>query len=96
MSDLKPPNAGGIPAERDIGGLRCGQVLERLGDYVDGDLDADAVAQVGVHLAGCDNCARFGAHYAAVVNEVRVRLSAAPGIDDKVRSRLWDRLDKEL
>lgn len=35
-----------LPDEREVGGLRCSDVLARLSDYVDGDLGEADVAMV--------------------------------------------------
>lgn len=64
-------------AERTVAGLACSQVLERLSDYVDGELAADARAQVEAHLHGCDACTRFGGEFGALVKALRSRLGAA-------------------
>ncbi|MEM9069293.1 MAG: zf-HC2 domain-containing protein [Myxococcota bacterium] len=57
--------------ERNDGGIRCSEVLERLSDYVDGDLDAATVAKIEVHLRACDNCERFGRDFGAMVVSTR-------------------------
>jgi anti-sigma factor RsiW len=57
--------------EREVGGLRCAEVLAMLPDFVDGALEAQERAQVEVHLRGCGWCARFGGQYAALVAELR-------------------------
>ncbi len=71
--------------EREVGGLRCGEVLALLGDFVDGELDAATVGRVQAHLAGCDACERFGGRYAAVVRRLRAE---RPRLDDAARLRL--------
>ena len=58
--------------------MTCTEVLAVLSDYLDGDLDAPARAAVEAHLAGCDNCTRFGGEFAAVVTALRQRLGQAP------------------
>ena len=37
----------------------CQQVLARLSDYLDGDLDTEAMAEVERHLQGCLPCLAF-------------------------------------
>lgn len=61
---------------RTVGGLSCFEVLERLSDYLDGDLDAAAKAQIEAHLAGCQDCTTFGGEFGAVVKALRSRLSS--------------------
>lgn len=75
--------------ERDIGGLRCGQVLELLDAFLDGSLDPAALAHVRAHLAGCSNCERFGGRYATTVETLR---EMAPPPAAEVKDRLLDRL----
>lgn len=57
--------------EREVAGVWCGFVLERLSDYVDGEVEAADRARIEAHLAGCGNCARFGDLFARVVGAVR-------------------------
>lgn len=56
---------------RVVGDLRCIDVLEHLPDYLDGSLGAAERVGVDEHLAGCDNCARFGAVYLRAVGTMR-------------------------
>ena len=53
--------------ERDLGGIRCSEVLARLDDVLAGDLDARDHTRITTHVAGCPECARFGVRYADVV-----------------------------
>lgn len=34
----------------------CQALLSRLGDYIDGELEAALCAQIEQHLAGCNDC----------------------------------------
>jgi anti-sigma factor RsiW len=83
--------------ERVVGGLSCGQVLDRLSDYLDGELDADARGAVEEHLRGCDGCARFGGELRATVRALRDHLVAqpAPAPPSRLRERLAEALDGE-
>jgi anti-sigma factor RsiW len=81
--------------EREVAGLRCGDVLKRLGDYLDGDLDPTEAEQVRAHLRGCEVCERFGGAMAAVVGELRRQLGEAGPLADDVAARLRERLDRE-
>jgi anti-sigma factor RsiW len=77
-----------VKGERVVGGLSCGQVLDRLSDYLDGDLaDADRTA-VETHLRGCDGCARFGGEFRATVDALRRHLLATPAPSARLRARL--------
>lgn len=60
--------------DREIAGIRCMAVLERLDDYVADELSADARTQIEDHLRGCEWCARFGGRYASLVTSLRARL----------------------
>lgn len=57
--------------DREVAGLTCRQVLAGLGDYLDGELPPPAVAQVEAHLAGCQNCARYGGSVGRAVGALR-------------------------
>lgn len=57
--------------DREVGGLRCRDVLAGLSDYLDGDLPNDVRARVDEHLAGCSNCERFGGRVGAIVGTLR-------------------------
>jgi anti-sigma factor RsiW len=79
------------PAQRLVGGLWCGQVLEALPDFVEGTLPDDVRTAAEHHLAGCDWCARFGGAYGALVRRLQHGLDPAP-VDDDVAERLDERL----
>lgn len=34
----------------------CQEILDRMSDYVDGELEASLCAELEAHLAGCRNC----------------------------------------
>jgi anti-sigma factor RsiW len=79
--------------QRQIAGVWCGEVLERLPDYVDGALDPAEVARVEAHLAGCDWCERFGGSYGDLVRALRARRDPSPaGLADRLAKRLAGRL----
>jgi len=82
-------------SERVVGGLSCGQVLDRLSEYIDGELAAEVRAAVEEHLRGCDGCARFGGELRATVEALRRHLLAAPAPPPGLRSRLAAALDGE-
>lgn len=84
-----------MKGERVVGGLSCGQVLERLSDYLDGDLGAERRAAVEEHLRGCDGCARFGGEFRATVSALRDHLLASPAPPSRLRERLAAALDRE-
>lgn len=57
--------------DRDIGGIRCSEVLARLDDVLDGALDDRDRTRITEHVAGCPDCAKFGTRYADVVRALR-------------------------
>ena len=79
--------------DREVAGIRCGEVLERLSDYVDGDLTDAERARIDGHLTGCDWCERFGGAFAATFGRLRQGLADAPVTAD-LRSRLDAALDE--
>lgn len=78
--------------EREVAGIRCGEVLERLSDYVDGELDAPTRAKVEAHVLGCELCERFGGRFAAVIQRLRRVLGRPAQTDAGVADRLAQRL----
>lgn len=83
-----------LQGEREVGGLRCSQVLDVLSLFVDGELPDRVEWQVRAHVAGCDVCARFGAEFGAVVAALRGDTEPEPLAQD-VLARLRSRLARE-
>jgi RNA polymerase sigma-70 factor (ECF subfamily) len=81
-----------VEHERTEGGLSCTDVLERLGDYVDGELSAPERERVDRHLRGCAVCERFGGRYASVVGTARLRLGVTPAVDEEIVARIRGKL----
>ncbi|MFN8647886.1 MAG: zf-HC2 domain-containing protein [Gemmatimonadales bacterium] len=82
-------------SERMVGGLRCREVLERLSDYLEGDLAPAEVSRVQQHVRGCDWCERFGGQFALQVAELRKELAVPPPLDPERARRLRERLAAE-
>ncbi len=83
-----------MKGERVVGGLSCGQVLERLSDYLDAELAPADRAAVEAHLRGCDTCARFGGEFRSTVEALRRHLLATPAPPPAhLRARLSAALD---
>lgn len=78
--------------DREVAGIRCLEVLERLPEVLDGSLAADALGRVQGHLRGCDWCDRFGGEYGRAVAALRRELGGSPPVPESVRARLRDRL----
>ncbi len=79
--------------DRMVAGLRCRDVLALLDEYVAGELSPARLEQVEGHLRGCDNCARFGGEYGALVERLRDELGSRPAGDvDGARGRLESRI----
>ena len=84
-----------MKGERIVGGLSCGQVLDRLSDYLDGDGDGALRAQIEEHLRGCEGCARFGGDFAATVRALRVHLLGGVHAPARVQEQLHAALARE-
>ena len=57
--------------ETIVAGVRCRDVLAELSEFIDGSLLPARVKELQAHLAGCDNCARFGGHIAQTLTTLR-------------------------
>lgn len=80
--------------DRRVAGIRCHEVLERLEDYVSGDLEDDLRQKVDRHLAGCDWCERFGGEYVGMVEELRRGLAQDAMLGKDEARALLDKLKK--
>jgi anti-sigma factor RsiW len=84
-----------MATEREVAGIRCMQVLERLSEYVDGELSAPAAEQIEAHLRGCDYCERFGGRFSAMIAALRAELARPEDVSEGISRRLLARLDEE-
>jgi anti-sigma factor (TIGR02949 family) len=84
-----------IEHEKVVAGLSCTQVLERLSDYLDGDLSVPDRTQLEEHLRGCDGCARFGGEFRDVVDALRRHLARSRTLPVGFRERLRKVLGEE-
>ncbi len=84
-----------VENEITIAGLSCGQVLERLSDYLDGDLSPADRDQLETHLRGCDRCARFGGELRSVVDALRSHLARSGQLPGGFRERLRRAMEAE-
>lgn len=88
-----------MASEREVAGLRCGEVLAELSEYLDGELATMRRQQIEAHLAGCDWCERFGGQLAEAIGALRRELGAAdaqpPAAEDaEAFARLRERLER--
>jgi anti-sigma factor RsiW len=84
-----------MKGERSVGGITCGEVLDRLSDYLDQELDPEVRARVEEHLRGCDQCARFGGEFAATIRALRDHLLREGPAPARIHERLRGALDAE-
>lgn len=54
-----------VSAARDVSG--CEEVVERMSEFLDGELDENAAARVAFHLAACARCVRFAAELVVAI-----------------------------
>ena len=57
--------------EREVAGMRCGDVLAELSAYLDGELADLRRIQIEAHLQDCDACERFGTDFIAAVHALK-------------------------
>ena len=88
MAALRASEGGIVANERDVGGIACSAVLERLGEYVDHELPVSEIAKVEAHLRGCTVCERFGGRYGRTVHAARERLGVEHAVDDATLERV--------
>lgn len=74
--------------ERNVGGMRCSEVLALLSEYVEGELDGSTVEKIENHLLGCPNCERFGRNFGSMVVSLRRESEQASAVGLDVMARL--------
>jgi anti-sigma factor RsiW len=72
----------------------CAGVLERLSDYVDGELPVDERNAVQEHLRGCENCDRFGGAFGAAVAALRRGVGPPTAGDEAARRRVQEQVSR--
>jgi anti-sigma factor RsiW len=77
-----------------VAGLSCSEVLVKLSEYLDGELDPAVRSQIEAHVRGCDWCARFGQEFSSVVGELRARLTLPEPLEEAVSRRLAEQLGR--
>ena len=78
-----------IDREKVVAGISCGEVLDRLSAYVDGELSVEERATVEAHLRGCEVCERFGGEFRATVHALREHLLRPAKLPGSVRERVF-------
>ena len=76
--------------ERQVGALRCSEVLEKLSDYLENELSAKDRADVDKHLESCTVCERFGGEMGSLLKAVRAmqRTKVPKGVGVRLRDML--------
>ncbi|MEX2468101.1 MAG: zf-HC2 domain-containing protein [Gemmatimonadota bacterium] len=74
--------------DREIAGMRCRDVLARLTDYVDDDLELETAERMRAHVSACDVCEQFGGVFAELVVRLKGTLPEAAPLPPAVRARL--------
>jgi anti-sigma factor RsiW len=78
--------------DRKVGGLWCHEVLSKLSEYLDEELEPFEREQVDDHLRGCDTCERFGGEFASAIKTLREQLTRPAPLDAELERRLQERL----
>lgn len=92
MAAYREQSRGVHAQQRTVGGLSCGEVLQVLSSYVDGELNDEGRAQVDAHLKGCSVCERFGGRFSLLVHDARAALGVETAIDGDAVQAMLDRL----
>lgn len=82
--------------ERNVGGLRCREVLALLEEYLDDTLAPGEQARVEAHVRECARCATFGHSYSRVVAAMHEALrqdELEPAVAQRLEERLRAAMD---
>ncbi len=77
----------------------AGHVLDRLDDYIDGELSPAGMRLVGAHLSSCDDCSAEYREALRTVETVRRRLrqvAVPPDLRARLRAALWELSSSDL
>ena len=85
-----------MAVEREVAGVRCGEVLADLSEYLDGELPAERRAQLEAHLRGCTVCERFGGSFSTAIQALRQEETLEASEASNVLSRLRSRLEGKM
>ena len=81
-----------IDLNREVGGIRCVDVLASLSDYLAGEVTEERRQAIEAHLRGCDHCERFGGRMGQLIAALRASLGDAGPLPADVARRLRRRL----
>jgi len=82
-----------MKGEREVGGLRCRDVLALLYDYLDDELESAERSRVEAHLSACSVCAGFGGEAGAAAQAVRTQLANPDPVAGEIEARLIRLMD---
>jgi mycothiol system anti-sigma-R factor len=69
-------------------GIRCRDVIERLWDYLDGELSPERVAGIRAHLEACNGCRTVSVFEEAFLRTVHGLLEARSSDEAELRTRV--------
>lgn len=84
-----------MDGERMLAGVRCGEVLAELSEFLDGHLNPARMRQLQEHVRACDLCQKFGSEFSAAVHGLRASLRE-PVLEAETAKRLRLRLKREI
>ena len=74
--------------------LSCQQLVEQLTDYLEGELDPQAVGSIEAHLADCPGCDAALQHLRVTVEALGQ--SGRPRLSDQVRQELVEEFRRSI
>lgn len=74
--------------------MECLQCMERLSEYLDGELDANKYRDIEVHLQCCPDCRKVMDDLAALSKEINLSIASIP-ISTNLTVRIFSAIEKE-
>ena len=74
--------------QREIAGIRCIEVLNRLSEYLDGELPEEVRAAIDRHLETCGQCESFGLRFTATIQALRKEMATADPVGGEAAGRI--------
>ena len=81
------------------GEICCDDIVDIMGDYVDGELTASVKERIDTHMAGCSECREFLRTYSFTVKlaaSLRNDTPAPAPVQNRLRAALNERLGLSL